>query len=292
VPSVPLNVPGHSESGTNQATYPAGTFIANKIGDYAYGFKGTSLGTLTNDLYSPANPALEMMRFEGRIDASPGLPVRVLITEDDTLLVPGPSRPGDPAISYAASQAWFEAATHSIRFRNPFGTTDGCPIVAVDGSDGTFYSVFNGASDPLIGASLVISPFAITHQDANGVDFADAPFSLDSGSTILAQGTFVGIHLDLVSGDFLANTADVTWAADDPLVAELFGNPYQYQFMSPMAAMYLYELADNFSATEDVDLPELTLVNHNASTPEPATLTLLGLGAAGLFGYVHRQRKK
>lgn len=286
LPSFTVNMGSNTETGINLSEYSGGSFVAKDNGDGNFVFDFSTIGTLTNDIYNLSNPALDFVNANGRIFAgNTQQPPTILVSAQDTLLVPGPKSINESPIIYAAAQTSFSPSTQSIRFSAPTSGGQGIPIVAIDTLNRSFESIFNNSTEDIIGASLMMDDFLLLDNDGAKVYFSDAEFQITKNSTTMLSGVFTNISLDLISGLFVGDTIDVQQLVADSILSDFFGEKHQYQFMSPLNALYFYQLTDKFSGllTEDVIHPHITFVNHNV--PEPATVILLisGIGILSFY---------
>lgn len=205
--------------------------------------------------------------------------------------MPGPKPASEPPIYYAASRAVFDPADHAIKFVDAFTGAPGIPVVAIDTEDGEFLSILNGYKGQLPEAPLLfLGDLVISEQTVDHLLFEDAVFQLMVGSEVIVSGSLVDIMLDLITGDFLARTADLLYGVPDHLLAGFFTNGHVFQLMAPINAMHFFSLTEGFSASLSgaVAHPHVTFVNHNVTAPEPgafllllgATVILAGSGAA------------
>lgn len=290
LPTFPVNVPGHTETGVNVSDYGSGTFVATNEGGGEYSFSFTTLGTLTNDMYDSSNPAIDFAKVEGRMFSGLDGSVTILVGAQDTLLVPAPKDDGEPPIIYAAAQSSFDPLSQSIQFRDPFTGEPGIPIVAVDTFDGAFGSVLNGFGSLPVGATMLIDDLVIQSRSSTEIVFDDASFEVQFDTTTLVTGDFTDVRLNLINGRFLAQTTDVDVLIPDPLLLAFYTHLHEYQFMSPLNALYLYQLSEQFSdqLVAPVLHPHITFVNHNV-VPEPGATSLFTIGAL-IAGRTKRRR--
>ena len=292
-PTEPLNLPGISETGLNITNFQNGTIIARRQADGVYRLQFSAVGTLTNALYPAADPAVDLANVVGYIIAdADGDNLIVKVTSDDTLIVPWPVPANLDPILYTAAQTIFDPTARAISFLNALDGNPGAPVVAAHLEGGTFASIFNGYSHPLMESKYFIDPMSITHEDDDYFFFADTPFRINDGTSDLVAGTFADILLDRTTGDFTSKVTNLVLNSDDSLLKLLFvDKKATYQFMSPVNALYFAGLTEDFSPTlaDPVSHPHITLVNHNA--PEPATASVLALAAMAWITSQRRRRR-
>jgi hypothetical protein len=296
LPSFPINVPGFSETGVNTSTFPGGTIVARAEADGSYSFDFASLGALVNDLYGSANPALDMASIQGRLyTGQAGEPVSFLVAAEDTLLVPGPKPTAEQPIYYAASRAIYDPDQRSIAFVDPFTGAAGLPVVAIDTFDGDFLSILNGYNGNLSDVPLLfIGDLLVSDETAQRILFAEAAFQLMIGGDLIVSGTLVDIMLDLISGDFLAQTDELVFAMPNHFLAAFFQVGHEFQLMAPVNALHLFSLTEGFSTAlqGDVSHPHITLVNHNVTASEPSAFLLMLVGTLLVSFRVQSTRRR
>ena len=280
LPSFDVALPVASATGVNVSSFPAGTVVATRQADGSFSGRLSALGTLVNDLWPSANPALDMLKAEFRIfPGTGGEPVHFLVAAQDTLLVPSPTPASQSPIAYAPSQVVFDPVAGAVRFVDPFTGSGDLSILALDAADGSFLSLLNGYAGRLPGDPILrLSDLVIRSRSATQIAFDDVEFEVLFGSTLAVSGWLTDISLDLQSFDFLGATDALAFFGPGNALVDLFRTTHVYQFMSPMAAALLHAATDGLSTslTAPYLLPEITLVNHN-TVPEPASLGLLVL---------------
>ena len=246
--------------------------------------------TITNDLYSGANPILVFSNTQGQIVSDNEIQVT---SNNDPMIVPGfpgqlPSYP--LGIAYIGTIASFDSNTGLLNFGDNLGDGLTADVSIVSSPDGT-YDWNPTSSEALVGASFTIEPSQFLGEDNSGPDlrylFSDSRFSLFNSDGIFASGILRNISIETYSFNFTGDIVldeNVSFLSS-PFIDRWRSNP-SLQLLGPLASNALIASTLGFSqnGTSGID--------HVNLEPVPEPLTILGSVAALGFGaYAERKRK-